>query len=226
MRAHPRGEGRSAALQGEGGVASVEYAGLALLVACLIAALVAELASSPPTTPARELGSTLARKLTCAPALPGPCWEDPLTRAYGRPLAGAVRALAPAPRTARAPDGAELLPVDFRYCRSESCAVPGPRYGLTASNRRVSDFVSVDDHRRSTGLVDVTYWLYRPHIGWSRVTRAATSAQVAALARTPLLDAAVPKLVPLETLSGRDSYVFRAGEEPPWRGGVRTRYPG
>jgi hypothetical protein len=204
----------------------VEHAGLILLVAGLVGALVASIATSPPTPEARELGSTLARKLRCAPALPGPCWQDPLTVAYGRPLAGAVRALAPQPRTAAAPDGAPLLPVDFRYCRSESCAIPGPRFGLTASNRRVSDFVSVVDHRRSTGLVEITYWLYRPRLGWSRVSRSADSDEVAALASTPLLDAAVPRLVALETLSGRDSYVFRSGEEPPWRGLVETRYPG
>jgi hypothetical protein len=213
-------------LDSERGGATVEHVGLILLVAGLVGALVASIAASPPTPEARELGSTLARKLRCAPALPGPCWQDPLTVAYGRPLAGAVRALAPHPRTARAPDGSALLPVDFRYCRSESCALPGPRYGLTASNRRVSDFVSVADHRRSTGLVEITYWLYRPRLGWSRVSRSADSDEVAALASTPLLDAAVPRLVPLETLSGRDSYVFRSGEEPPWRGLVETRYPG
>ncbi len=210
----------------ERGAATIEYVGLVLLVACLIAAVVAQVASSPPTREARELGFTLARKLRCAPALPGPCWQDPLTVAYGRPLAGGVRALAPPPEIARAPDGAALLPVDFRYCRRESCAMPGSRYGLTASNRRVSDFVSVADHRRSAGVVEITYWLYRPFVGWSRVTRNATSAQVADLAKTPLLETAVPKLVPLETVPGRDSYTFRAGEEPPWRGRIRTRYPG
>jgi hypothetical protein len=210
----------------ERGSATVEHAGLVLLVACLIGAVIAGFASSPPTPAARELGFALARKLRCAPALPGPCWQDPLTVAYGRPLAGAVRALAPAPGTAPARDGAQLLPVDFRYCRRESCAMPGRRYGLTASNRRVSDFVSVADHRRSGGIVEITYWLYRPYVGWSRVTREVSSAEVAALAGTPLLDADVPKLVALETLPGRDSYVFRAGEEPPWRGQVRTRYPG
>lgn len=210
----------------ERGAATVEYAGLVLLVAALIATLIAAVASSPPTSAARELGSTLARRLRCAPALPGPCWRDPLTLAYGRPLAGAVRALAPSPQTARAADGSPLLPVDFRYCRSESCALPGPRYGLTASNRRVNAFVSVSDHRRSTGIVEITYWLYRPTLGWSRVVREATSQEVAATASTPLLESDVPKLVALETLSGRDSYVFRAGEEPPWRGLVETRYPG
>jgi Flp pilus assembly pilin Flp len=210
----------------ERGAATVEYAGLVLLVAALIATLIAAVASSPPTTAAHELGSTLARRLRCAPALPGPCWRDPLSLAYGRPLAGAVRALAPSPQTARAADGSALLPVDFRYCRSESCALPGPRYGLTASNRRVSAFVSVSDHRRSTGIVEITYWLYRPTLGWSRVVREATSQEVAATASTPLLETDVPKVVALETLSGRDSYVFRAGEEPPWRGLVETRYPG
>src|SRR5215831_20103955 len=107
---------RFAGLDSERGAATVEHAGLVVLVAALIAALIAAIASSP-TPAARELGSTLARRLRCAPALPGPCWRDPLTLAYGRPLAGAVRALAPTPQTARAGDGAPLLPVDFRYCR-------------------------------------------------------------------------------------------------------------
>jgi hypothetical protein len=57
------------------------------------------------------------------------------------------------------------------------------------------------------------------------VIREASSAEVAALASTPLLDDAVPALVPLETLAGRDSYRFRAGEEPPWGGLVHTRFP-
>lgn len=206
--------------------ASVEHLGLILLIAALVAALIASLAASPPTEEAHELGLALARKIRCGPTAPGPCWRDPLTVAYGRPLAGAVRALAPDPAAERAADGAPLLPVDFRYCRSESCAIPGPRYGLTASNRRVTAFTSLADHRRSGGAVVITYWLYRPTLGWTRVTRTATSQEVASLASTPLLDSAVPTLVALETLSGRDSYTFRAGEEPPWRGRIRTRYPG
>ena len=208
------------------GAATVEHLGLVLLVAALIAALIAAFAASPPTDEARQLGLALARKLRCAPKLPGPCWQDPLTVAYGRPLAGAVRALAPAPAAIRAPDGTLLEPVDFRYCRSESCAVPGPTLGLTASNRRVTAFVSVADHRRSSGDVEINYWLYRPTLGWSRATREASSAEVAALASTPLPDDAVPTLVPLETLPGRESYTFAPGEEPPWRGLVRSVFPG
>jgi hypothetical protein len=213
-------------LASQRGGATVEQAGLVILVAALIAALTASLAASPPTEEVHQLGLALARKIRCGPTAPGPCWRDPLTVAYGRPLAGAVRALAPAPSTASAPDGARLLPVDFRYCRSESCAIPGPRYGLTASNRRVTAFTSVADRRRRGGGVVITYWLYRPTLGWTRVTRTASPHEVAALASTPLLDADVPTLVALETLSGRDSYTFRPGEKPPWLGKVRTRYPG
>jgi hypothetical protein len=217
---------RALTLRHDTGAATVEQVGLVFLVAALMAALIAAIAAAPPTDEAHELGLALARKLRCGPAAPGPCWQDPLTVAYGRPVAGAVRALAPGPRAMPAADGTPLMPVDFRYCRSETCAIPGPRPGLTTSNRRITDFVSVVDHRRSGGGVAITYWLYRPTIGWSRVRREVSSDEVASLASTPLLDDAVPKLVALETMPGRDSYAFRRDEEPPWRGRVRSRYPG
>jgi hypothetical protein len=86
-------------------------------------------------------------------------------------------------------------------------------------------FTSVADHRRAGGDAVITYWLYRPGIGWSRVTRRVSTADVERYASTPLLDSDVPVLVPLETLAGRDYYEFREGEEPPWRGRVRTVYP-
>jgi hypothetical protein len=72
----------------------------------------------------------------------------------------------------------------------------------------------------------VTYWLYRPAIGWARVVRIADSAQVTAMASTPLLESANPRLVPLETLAGRNHYDFPAPEEPPWRWRVGSVYPG
>ncbi len=118
-----------------------------------------------------------------------------------------------------------LLPVDFRRCRSVSCATPGEHPGLTASNRRVTAFVAVDDRRRSTGSVEITYWLYRPSLGWEPVVRRVTSAAVTRLAATPLLDSAVPTLVPLETLDGRNHFDFSAAEEPPWRWQVQSVYP-
>jgi len=123
---------------GQRGAASVEHAGLALLIGLLVLAVGASVAAGP-LDGGREVGSAIGRKLRCAPRLPGPCWRDPLTEAYGRPLAGAIRALAPAPATRGG-----LYAVDFRRCRSASCALPGPRSPrLTASNRRTTAFVSV-----------------------------------------------------------------------------------
>jgi hypothetical protein len=116
--------------------------------------------------------------------------------------------------------------VDFRYCRSESCAVPGDRVGLTRSNRRVTAFTSVLDDRRAGGEVEVSYWLYRPGIGWDRAVRRASSADVERYASTPLLETANPVLVPLETLYGRDHYDFPTDEEPPWRWTVDSVYAG
>ena len=203
----------------------MEQAGLVLLVALLVLAAISALAAGPPNEQGRELGSAIARKLRCAPRLPGPCWRDPLTEAYGRPVAGLVRALAPQPGAVPGTSG-PLVPVDFRYCRRPSCAVPGDRPGLTSSNRRVTAFTSVVDGRRTGGPVEVTYWLYRPGVGWGRVTRRAGSADVAAHATTPLLQATNPRLVPLETLPGRDHYEFPAAEEPPWRWHVQSVYPG
>jgi hypothetical protein len=210
----------------EQGAASVEQVGLVLLVALLLLAAISAFAADPPDESGRELGSAIARKLRCAPRLPGPCWRDPLTEAYGRPLAGAIRALAPQPAPVSGPGGLGLLPVDFRYCRRPSCAVPGSHEGLTASNRRVSAFTSVVDRRRAGGAVEITYWLYRPGIGWDRAVRRPTSPDVVALASTPLLETANPRLVPLETLPGRNHYDFPPAEEPPWRWQVQSVYPG
>ena len=85
-------------------------------------------------------------------------------------------------------------------------------------------FVAVDDRRRSGGLAEITYWLYRPaRLG--AVARLATSADVGALAATRRLDDAVPALVALETLDGRNQYEFAPGEEPPWRWRVESGLP-
>lgn len=204
------------------GAATVEHAGLTLLIALAAALGVAALAAAPAEE-GRELASALARRIRCAAVGPGPCWRDPLTVAYGRPVAGAVRALAPAPRPALAASGAWLLPVDFRRCRSESCAAPGPRPGLTASNRRVTAFVAVRDRRPAGGDVEISYWHYRPTLGWEEVSRRASTADVARLARTPLLETTVPTLVALETLPGANHFGFAPGEEPPWRWRVERR---
>jgi hypothetical protein len=208
------------------GAASVEHIGLAILVATALLAGVAAFAAGPPVEEGRELGTAITRKLRCAPRLPGPCWRDPLTDAYGRPLAGLVRALAPAPEPRAGAGGASLVGVDFRYCRSAGCAAWTGDERLTASNRRTTAFTSVEDRRRAGGGVEVTYWIYRPSLGWERVVRRASAADVAAAAKTPLLESASPKLVPLETLPGRNHYDFARPEEPPWRWQVESVYPG
>jgi hypothetical protein len=201
-------------MEGERGAASVEQAGLILLIAVLCAAVAAAVLSRGGQAESRELARAVAQKIRCAAHGPGPCWQDPLTEAYGRPVAGLVRALAPVPEPAGA---LGLLPVDFRRCRQASCAAPGERPELTASNRRVSAFVAVEDHRRSGGPIEIDYWHYRPTLGWERIRRTATAADVATHAMTPLLESANPRLVPLETLAGRNHAVFPADEEPPWR---------
>lgn len=206
----------------ETGAATVEHTGLCLMLALLIVAGIAAFAAGAPDG-SRELGTALSRKIRCAAAGPGPCWRDPLTEAYGRPLAGAVRALAPAPAVVAGPDGA-LLPVDFRRCRTAGCAMPGPGSpALTASNRRTTAFVEVRDERRSEGEARIVYWEYRPGLGWVGMARQVTGAEVTALASTPLLDADVPALVALETLAGANHFRFSPAEEPPWRWHIDRR---
>jgi hypothetical protein len=210
----------------ERGSATVEHAGLILALAGLFAILIVAMRSTPPSEQTHDLARAIAQKMRCAPRLPGPCWRDPLTEAYGRSLAGAVRALAPNPVAEPGPGGDPELPVDFRRCRSASCATPGPRPGLTASNRRVTDFVSVERRRESGGGSAITYWHYRPGLPWRRTVVPADGDLIASLAMTPLLESDVPSLVPLETLDGRNQVRFAAVEEPPWRWRVRSVYPG
>ena len=210
---------------GRRGSASVEQIGLSAIVALLLAAAIAAVASGGEIDAGRTLAAALGRKIACAPRLPDACRHHPLVPAYGWPLARLVRALAPAPWARPGPDGLPLAPVDFRRCRRESCAVAaGPH--LTASGRRTTAFTEVQDRRDSLGWVEVVYWLYRPGLGWERLVRRATQADVDAASGTQVLLKDDPALVPLETLPGRDHYDFPAGEEPPWRWRLESHYPG
>jgi hypothetical protein len=211
--------------RGERGSASVEQAGLAALIALLLIAAIAAVAADGEIDAGRALAGAISKRIACAPRLPDACRHHPLTPAYGWPLARLARALAPAPVARLGPSGLPLMPVDFRRCRRESCALAAGSH-LTASGRRTTAFTEVVDRRRSDGWVELTYWLYRPTIGWDRVVRRATQADVDAAAGTAVLLKDDPILVPLETLPGRNHYEFPAAERPPWQWHVPGRYPG
>ena len=213
----------------ERGSASVEQAGLVALVALLLIAAIAAIAAGGEVDAGRDLARTLGKRLACGPRLPDACRHHPLIPAYGWPLARLVRALAPAPEAKLGPSGLPLVPVDFRRCRRESCAVPAPGavgLRLTASERRTTAFTEIVDRRRSRGWVEVVYWLYRPALGWERIARRAGQAEVEAASGVRVLLSDAPALVPLETLPGRNHYEFPAGEHPPWQWRVPGRHPG
>ncbi|HYG97348.1 MAG TPA: hypothetical protein VD741_09615 [Solirubrobacterales bacterium] len=212
-------------MRSERGSASVEQTALAALLALLLLVAVSAVAAGGEIDAGRRLAGAIAGKLECAPRLPDSCRHHPLVPAYGWPLARLARALAPAPMALPGPSGLPLVPVDFRRCRRESCAVAaGPH--LTASGRRTTAFTELVDDRRSSGWVEVVYWLYRPTLGWQRHVRRATQADVEAAAGVEVLLRDDPALVPLETLPGRNHYEFPADEEPPWRWKVRGIHPG
>jgi len=211
--------------ESERGSASVEQAGLAALVALLLIAAIAAVAAGGEVDAGRRLAGALGRRLTCAPRLPDACRHHALVPAYGWPLARLARALAPTPEALPGPSGLPLMPVDFRRCRSQSCAVAaGPR--LTASRQRVTAFTELVDRRRSEGWVEIIYWLYRPTRGWQRLSRRASQAEVEAASGIGVREQEDPALVPLETLPGRNHYSFPPAERPPWQWRVAGRYPG
>ncbi len=211
--------------EAERGSASVEQAGLVAMVALLLLAAIAAVAAGGEVDAGRRLAGTIGKRLACAPRLPGACRHHPLVPAYGWPLARLARALAPSPEAIAGPSGLPLMPVDFRRCRSESCAVAaGPH--LTASGRRATAFTQLNDRRRSHGWVELTYWLYRPGLGWERIIRRAGQSQIDASSATRVLLRDDPALVPLETLPGRNHYDFPSSESPPWQWKVTGRYPG
>jgi len=189
------------------------------LIALLLLAAIAAVAAGGEIDAGRTLGGAIARRISCAPRLPEACRHHPLVPAYGWPLARLIRALAPTPPAKPGPTGLPLVPVDFRRCRRESCALAG-------AGRRPTAFTEVIDRRRSAGWVEIVYWLYRPGLGWERVERRAGQAQVDAASGVEVLLKDDPALVPLETLPGRNHYDFPAGERPPWQWRVHALYPG
>jgi Flp pilus assembly pilin Flp len=209
----------------ERGSASVEQTGLAALIALVLVAAIAAVAAGGEVGAGRELAGVISKRIACAPHLPDACRHHPLAPAYGWPLARLARALAPPPEATLGPTGLPLVPVDFRRCRRQSCAVAAGAH-LTASRRRTTAFTQLIDRRRSAGWVELVYWLYRPSLGWERIARRAGQAQIEAARDTPVLLKDDPALVPLETLPGRNHYAFPPGEQPPWQWRIQSHYPG
>ena len=195
------------------------------LVALLLLAAIAAVAAGGEIDAGRGLAGAIGRRIACAPRLPDACRHHPLVPAYGWPLARLARALAPAPEAKPGPRGLPLVPVDFRRCRRESCAVAaGPH--LTASRRRTTAFTQIDRPAPLARLGRDDLLALPPGLGWERIVRRAGQAQVDAAAGVPVLLEDDPALVPLETLPGRNHYEFPASERPPWQWRVHGRYPG
>lgn len=169
-------------MRGERGAATVEWAGLVLLVAFLLVGAGATVGALHATP--------LARAIRCA-ILAGCRGEDRgLAAAYGDDVAAQVRAWAPG--FAYEP-GTLALPVDFRRCRAHRCAdAPdgrGQDVWLSADGRtRATVFTHVVDRRRRGGPLYLQYWLYYPDSTWLGPAYAVSRSRVAR--GTPLGDLA------------------------------------
>lgn len=207
------------------GSATVEQVGIVLMLATLFAVLVGVHLAGVKDPPGHGLGIRIANRIACGPREPGVCREHPAVSAYGWDAARVLRWLAPAASARTGPDGTLLVPVDFRYCQRPSCAVPTGDGRLTTSNRRVTLFTEVKRLPDGAGL-EISYWHYRPSLGWERVLRRAGPAEIEAASGTRVLLEDSPRLVPLEILPGRNHYELPAGDEPPWRWKVKPAYSG
>lgn len=161
------GGGRRSAERGQ---ATVEWAGLVLLVAAVLSAAAATVLDA----------SWLPRALRCA--LAGAACDggaadaraaerEALAEAYGPAVARAVRAHAPGIAYER---GTLTLPVDFRRCQSHTCSDAPNRPGPVARSARgqlATAFSRVLDRRASGGHLFVQYWLYYPDSTWNGALR-------------------------------------------------------
>lgn len=210
---------------GSSGSATVEQTGVVLLLAVIIAVLAAVLLGGSDEPPGHGLGIRIANRIACGPREPGVCRRHPAVSAYGWDLARAVRRLAPQPSAQSGPGGELSVPVDFRYCQRPSCAVPAGDGKLTTANRRLTLFTAVRRLRGDAGW-EITYWSYRPGLGWEKTLRRAGPAEIEAAAGTRLRLEDSPRLVPLEILPGRNHYELPSGEDPPWRWRIETIHEG
>lgn len=211
------------------GSATVEQTGLVLLIAAICSAVVGFGVLSGERGPGREIGTRVADRIACGPRAPDACRHHPAVEAYDWPVARVLRLLAPWPMARPGPDGTPLVPVDFRYCRRPSCAVPeaGERgLRLTTSNRRITYFTEVRDRRSSGRGLELIWWLYRPGLGWEASRRTVGPEEIESASGTRVLLSDTPMLVPLETLDGRNHIRFPAAEQPPWQWRVPSIHAG
>jgi hypothetical protein len=207
-------------ITGCGGSATVEQTALMLLTVAILSLATGFFLLSDERGPGRGIGTRIADRIACGPRTPDACRHHPAVEAYGWPVARALRQLAPWPMARPGPDGTPLVPVDFRYCRRQSCAVPLPGergLRLTTSNRRITYFTEVRDRRRPGGRVELVWWLYRPGLGWESLHRTVGPEEIEAASGTRVLLSDTPMLVPLETLDGRNHILFPSAEQPPWQ---------
>lgn len=206
------------------GSATVEQVGLIALIGLIVVAGAGVVTGGLTPETGRGLAIRIANRIACGPIEPGPCRSHPAVEAYGDRLAKAIRALGPGPMVLTDGSGRRLLPVDFRYCRRPSCAEVGPsnpNLELTASNRRTTWFTEVE---RTIGGHQVTWWGWWPGIGWRATRRTIADRELGAHSSVRLTLADGIRLVPLESLDGRNHIRFGPDEAPPWQWTVPSNH--
>jgi len=176
--------GRGAA--GESAQASVEWLGLALLLAVALALGASAIHAA-----------WLPRTLRCAIVAGCRGNVTDLVLAYGAETAALVRRFTPGLVYERR---TLTLPVDFRSCRSHRCADAGARAGADVARAarggsQATVFTHVVDRRAAGGSLYLQYWLYYPDSTWAgaarRLAAMAGDAGAAAAPLRALADAAV-----------------------------------
>jgi hypothetical protein len=140
----------------ERGQATLEWTGLVLLCALALGALGAASAAVDGVS----FGGALAHRLVCA--VKGGCddGDAQLAREYGERDAELVRSLAP---DIVYEPGEPSLPVDFRDCRSPTCAAADDHRELDAHRTHAGRRATVFTHVvRRGGRTYIQYWLYYP----------------------------------------------------------------